>query len=92
MADIFISYARADRARVEKLALTLEAEGHSVWWDRQIVGGAEFSEEIEKELAAAKAVIVAWSAESIKSRWVKDEAVTAAEQRLGDPEGTFGGR
>jgi len=34
---------------------------------------------IEKELAAAKAVIVVWSAESIKSRWVKDEAVAAAD-------------
>ncbi len=79
LADIFISYARADRERVEKLAVALEAEGYSVWWDRHIAGGAEFSEEIEKELAAAKAVVVVWSAESVKSRWVKDEAVAAAD-------------
>lgn len=79
MADIFISYARADREKIEKLASALEAEGYSVWWDRQIVGGSEFSEEIEKELNAAKAVIVAWSEDSVKSRWVRDEAGTAAE-------------
>ncbi|MBT8471443.1 MAG: TIR domain-containing protein, partial [Marinicaulis sp.] len=79
MADIFISYARADRDLIEKLATALEAEGNSVWWDRQLVGGAEFSEEIEKELAAAKTVIVAWSENSVKSRWVKDEAVAAAD-------------
>ncbi len=78
MADIFISYARADRDKIEKLAAALETEGYSVWWDRQIVGGAEFSEEIEKELAAAKTVIVAWSADGAKSRWVKDEAGIAA--------------
>lgn len=79
MADIFISYARADRGKIEKLASALEGEGYSVWWDRQIVGGSEFSAEIEKELTAAKAVIVAWSSDAIKSRWVKDEAVAAAD-------------
>ena len=79
MADIFISYARADRERIETLAAALEAEGYSVWWDRNIVGGSEFSAEIEKELTAAKAVIVAWSEDSVKSRWVRDEAGTAAE-------------
>ncbi|NOX81414.1 MAG: TIR domain-containing protein [Alphaproteobacteria bacterium] len=79
MADIFISYARADRDRIEKLATALEVEDYSVWWDRHIAGGEEFSDEIEKQLAAAKAVIVVWSAEAIKSRWVKDEAVAAAD-------------
>jgi len=79
LADIFISYARADRERVEKLATALEGQGYSVWWDRHIAGGAEFSKDIEKELNAAKAVIVAWSGEANESRWVKDEAGLAAE-------------
>ncbi|MHA7871259.1 MAG: TIR domain-containing protein [Hyphococcus sp.] len=74
MADIFISYARADRQRIEKLAAALEAEGYSVWWDREIAGGAEFSAVIEQELAAAKTVIVGWSAQSLGSHWVRDEA------------------
>ncbi len=79
MADIFISYARSDRDKIEKLAAALTSEGWSVWWDRHIAGGAEFSKDIERELGAADAVIVAWSKESTQSRWVKDEAGIAAE-------------
>ena len=79
MADIFISYARADREKAERLAKALQAKGYSVWWDRHIEGGAEFAKEIEQNLKAAKAVIVAWSRHANDSRWVKDEAGIAAE-------------
>lgn len=79
MADIFISYARADRDRIEKLAAALEAEGYSVWWDRNIVGGDDFAADIERELDAAKAVIVGWSDAGSKSKWVKDEASIGAD-------------
>ena len=83
MADIFISYAREDRAAIEPLSLALEAVGLTVWWDRDIDGGAEFSALIEKELEAARTVIVAWSAHSISSHWVRDEADFArGEQKL----------
>ncbi|MDH4039596.1 MAG: TIR domain-containing protein [Gammaproteobacteria bacterium] len=74
MADIFISYARPDRVRIETLAAKLAEEGYSVWWDRQIGGGAEFSQAIEAELETAKTVIVGWSAHSLGSHWVRDEA------------------
>jgi TolB-like protein/predicted Zn-dependent protease len=79
MADIFISYARPDRARIERLAAALESQGFSVWWDRQIEGGAEFAKSIEVELGAATAVIVAWSEHSLDSHWVRDEADFARE-------------
>ncbi|MBT8473497.1 MAG: TIR domain-containing protein, partial [Marinicaulis sp.] len=79
MADIFISYARADRDRIEKLASALEGEGYSVWWDRRIQSGSEFSKDIEAELNAAKAVVVCWSKSANDSRWVKDEANAGAE-------------
>ena len=49
MADIFISYARGDGEKIERLAAALEAEGFSVWWDRNIVGGSEFSKDIERD-------------------------------------------
>ena len=78
MADVFISYSRADQAQAEKLAAALGAAGLSVWWDRHIDSGAEFSAAIERELEAAKAVVVCWSKDGVKSHWVKDEASIAA--------------
>lgn len=74
MADIFISYSRADREPIQSLAEALQAAGFSVWWDRKIGGGTEFASEIEKELSAAKTIVVVWSEASIGSHWVRDEA------------------
>ena len=36
MSDIFISYAREDRPRVEHLAAAFEQRGWAVWWDPDI--------------------------------------------------------
>ena len=80
MAAIFLSYAREDRSCAEKLAATLETAGHDVWWDRRLDGGEEFSAEIEAALDKAEAVVVAWSKESIRSRWVRDEAAAGCEK------------
>lgn len=80
LADIFLSYAHADRPRAEALAAALEGQGNGVWWDRHIESGSQFSHEIEQRLAEAKAVIVCWSTDGSESRWVRDEANVAAEQ------------
>jgi len=77
LADIFISYAREDRALAARIAGAIEAQGMSVWWDRRLDAGAEFSKDIERELKAAKAVVVAWSAAGAASPWVRDEAAFA---------------
>jgi hypothetical protein len=74
MADIFISYASEDRERARALAETLAARGCSVWWDREIPLGQSFDEVIEKALTSAKCVIVLWSAVSVASEWVRNEA------------------
>jgi len=74
MADIFISYAREDRSRVKHLAELLTSFGYSVWWDPEITPGKEFDDVIDKALEDAKCVIVIWSAHSVESRWVKEEA------------------
>lgn len=79
MGRIFLSYARADRLCAERLARVLEGHGHAVWWDRHLEGGEEFADEIESELNAAEAVLVVWSTQSIKSRWVRDEAAVGGE-------------
>ena len=41
MADIVLSYARENRRQAESLARALEDAGWSVWWDREILPGAE---------------------------------------------------
>ena len=50
MADIFVSYARSDKARVAPLVAALEAQGWSVWWDPEITPGDEFDALIGVEL------------------------------------------
>ncbi len=79
MAAIFLSYAREDRSCAGKLAHVLEGAGHDVWWDRRLDGGEEFSAEIEAALDKSDVVLVAWSKESVKSRWVRDEAAVGGE-------------
>ena len=74
MSDIFISYASEDRSKVQALAEVLESMGWSVWWDRAIPAGTQFDKVIEKELAAARCVIVIWSKTSVVSQWVRAEA------------------
>lgn len=79
MGRIFLSYAREDRACAERLASVLEEAGHQVWWDRHIDGGEDFGQEIEAELDKADVVLVAWSKESVGSRWVRDEAAVGGD-------------
>jgi TIR domain len=74
VADIFISYSKQDQADARLLAAYLESEGWSVWWDTNLVVGDAYRDEIMKQLAAARAVIVLWTMNSIKSDFVRAEA------------------
>jgi adenylate cyclase len=80
MADVFVSYARADKARVAPLVAALELRGWTVWWDPDITPGQEFDSQIEAELQAACAVVVVWTQASVGSRWVRGEAREAADR------------
>ena len=74
MRNIFISYAREDRAKIQQLAEALTQAGWSVWWDREIPLGRSYATVISDALESAHCVIVAWSRHAIASRWVQDEA------------------
>ena len=81
MADVFVSYAKTDRALASKLVAMLEAEGWKVWWDKSLVIGDDFRDEIMTELGRARAVVVIWTDASIKSDWVRSEAGRAQADR-----------
>jgi adenylate cyclase len=82
MADVFISYARIDKARVAPLVAAIEARGWTAWWDPDITPGQEFDSQIEDELQAAAAVVVVWTPNSVGSRWVRGEAREAADRNI----------
>lgn len=80
MATLFLSYSRDDVERVRPLASALEREGHNTWWDHRISGGEEFSGAIEQALASADVVVVCWTASSVRSAWVRDEAAAGRDK------------
>jgi TolB protein len=74
VADLFLSYAHEDEARMRPLAAAFEARGWTVFWDRRIPAGSTWRSHIGTELHHARCVLVAWSRDSISSRWVLEEA------------------
>jgi formylglycine-generating enzyme required for sulfatase activity len=82
MSDIFISYAHEDRPRAEAIAQALEHHGWSAWWDWHIPAGRTFRQVIQENLDNARCVIVLWSATSIGSDWVIEEATEGRKRRV----------
>jgi adenylate cyclase len=81
MADIFISYARSTEPVAQTITDALRLLGHSVWRDDALPVHRVYGEVIEERLGEAKAALVIWSAEAIKSEWVRSEANRARENR-----------
>jgi formylglycine-generating enzyme required for sulfatase activity len=74
MSDIFIAYSRNDATVAERLVQHFRQEGWEVFIDKQTHVGRRWHKEIERELHAAKAVVVLWSATSRDSDFVLEEA------------------
>jgi hypothetical protein len=79
MADVFLSYARATRPRIEQIGDGLEAGGYSLWWDKSLNAGDDYAMVIEEKIDAARCVVVAWSAPARQSLWVRAEANEALD-------------
>jgi adenylate cyclase len=83
MSDVFISYARSTSRQAGTIAELLRSHGYDVWWDADLAANRDYADVIEERLAAAKAVVVIWSAEAVKSQWVRSEADRArADNKL----------
>ena len=74
MAHIFISYDSEDREVALEIVTCLEAAGWSVWWDRRIPTGKTWRSVLDKALEEMDCMLVLWSARSIESHWVIEEA------------------
>jgi adenylate cyclase len=77
MSEVFISYARKAEAAALRFAEALRAQGYGVWRDDELPPHRPYAEVIEERLRAAKAVLVIWSADAVKSDWVRAEADVA---------------
>ncbi len=74
MSNIFISYARATEGQARAVAEALRAMGHGVWLDDELPAHRAYADVIEERLKSARAVVVIWSAEAVRSHWVRSEA------------------
>jgi len=72
--DIFISYSSKDRPIANQLVTQIEKAGFACWIaPRNIEGGAEYSEVIEKAILHCKIFLLIFSEDSANSSWVKSE-------------------
>jgi hypothetical protein len=82
VSDIFLSYAKEDRGRARILAEAIERAGRSVFWDRKVPAGLTWRRFIGEELRGARCVVVAWTAASVESEWVQEEAEAAKKSGI----------
>ncbi len=79
---VFVCYSRGDRERALPVIAALEAGGFSVWWDGLLQPGERFANTTAAALDSALAVVVLWSATSVASHWVHDEATRGRDRRV----------
>ena len=79
MPDVFVSYARSTEEEARLVCTALQSRGYDVWRDDQLPAHRAYGEVIEERLKSAKAVIVVWSLDALRSQWVRAEADAARE-------------
>jgi hypothetical protein len=81
--SVFLSYARADSAVVERVADGLGAAGVRVWLDKMdLKAGTNWIQEIERELSAADFVVFFISPNSVASSWAKQKLQVALHRQV----------
>lgn len=80
--DVFISYKRDEREQVVAIAQRLEALALKVWFDARLESGTTFDAEINRNVSAARAVLVCWSPGAAASDWVRAEAEIGRQRKV----------
>jgi hypothetical protein len=78
LSDIFISYKSQEQDKAEQLAVALEKQGWSVWWDPHLRAGERFDDAIQRALSNAKCVIALLSRRFIESTYVWSDPVNGS--------------
>ena len=76
-AEVFVSYARSTEPIALFVHAALAAEGWRVWRDDQLPAHRPYADVIDERLRTARAVVVVWSADAVRSDWVRAEADVA---------------
>lgn len=83
--DIFISYSRSDSKIINRLAKDLKKSNINVWLDIwEISPGADTLKEINRGLEQSEQLLVAFSANSLRSNWVETEWMAKFWQQINE--------
>lgn len=79
---VFLSYAREDIADADRLLQSLEAEGVSVWIDREGIQSGSWKERVTEGLNRSRALIALLTEHSLASSAVRKEIAFAAKKHV----------
>ena len=78
--EVFLSHSAKDRRFAERIAQALRRHGIPVWYSgTDIVGAAQWHDEIGKALQRCDWLVVVLSPHSVESPWVKRELLYALD-------------
>lgn len=81
MRDAFISHSSADHALARRLERALGANGLEIWLDdSHIRSGALLGDELQSAILGCRVLVLLWSGNAAKSRWVNSEWLLALHQ------------
>lgn len=80
-AFVFLSYSSEDRENIFEIRQKLLQAGVPCWWDQDIRPGDDWRQAIGQQLETASVVLTFWSANSVQSAGVKEEASIAQKNR-----------
>jgi hypothetical protein len=82
---VFLSHNHRDKSIAVQLAAQLRLVGADVWLDDwEIRPGDSIPDKVSAALDVVDTVIVLWSENAARSRWVEAELATALDRRLAD--------
>ncbi|MEL6474637.1 MAG: TIR domain-containing protein [Pseudomonadota bacterium] len=82
MADVFISYKRADAGKAKALALAIQKAGLTVWWDSQLGAGDEWLRRIVEEIKVASSLVGVWTPNCVDQDGMFIESATGGHNFL----------